>query len=115
MYRQFKDVRDFLDEVEVIQVARYVRRWARRLREHGFTREDAVVLSLGTFGTDVTGGILGVNAVITLDLSFINNFYAHQATLVRRLRAMTRQLPIPFRHASLPELWQPTKALAELP
>ena len=35
------EVRDFLDEVVVIQVTRYVRRWARRFQEHGFTREDA--------------------------------------------------------------------------
>jgi len=109
------EVRDFLDEVEVIQVGRYTRRWARRLREHGFTREDAAILSLGTFGTDLTGGILGANAVITLDLPFINNFHTHRATLERRLGAMTQQLSAPFRHASLPELWQPTKALAELP
>ena len=108
------EVRDFLAEVEVIQVIRYTRRWARRLREHGFTREDAVILSLGTFGTDLAGGILGVDAVITLDLPFINNFHTHKTTLNRRLRAMTRQLPAPFRHASLPELWQPTRALAEL-
>jgi hypothetical protein len=109
-----EEVHDFLDEVEVIQVTRYTRRWARRLRQYGFTREDAVILSLGTFGTDLAGGILGVDAVITLDLPFINNFYTHRATLNRRLGAMTRQLPVPFRHASLPELWQPTKALAEL-
>ncbi len=41
-------------EVEVIQVTRYTRRWARRLREHGFTREDAVILSLGTFGAELS-------------------------------------------------------------
>jgi hypothetical protein len=108
------EVRDFLEEVEVIQATRYARRWARRLREHGFTREDAAILSLGTFGTDMAGRILGVDAVITLDLPFVNNFYTHKTTLNRRLRAMTRQLPVPFQHASLPELWQPTKALAEL-
>lgn len=109
------EVRDFLDEVEIIQVGRYARRWARRLREHGFTREDANVLSLATFGTDSAGGILGVDAVVTLDLSFISNFYNHRTTLERRLRAMTQQLPIPFRHAGLPELWQLTQALARLP
>ena len=108
------EVRDFLAEVEIIQVTRYTRRWARRLREHGFTREDAVILSLSTFGTDLAGSILGVDAVITLDLPFINNFHTHKTTLDHRLRAMTRQLPVPFRYASLPELWQPTKALAEL-
>jgi len=108
------EVCDFLAEVEVIQVTRYTRRWARRLREHGFTREDAVILSLSTFGTDLAGVILGVDAVITLDLPLINNFHTHKTALNRRLRAMTRQLPTPFRHASLPELWQPTRALAEL-
>lgn len=50
------EVRDFLDEVEVIRVGRYARRWATRLREYGFTREDAAVFSLGTFGTDLAGG-----------------------------------------------------------
>jgi predicted nucleic acid-binding protein len=108
------EVRDFLDAVEVIQVTRYTRRWARRLREYGFTREDAAILGLATFGTDLAGSILGVDAVITLDLPFINNFHTRKATLNHRLRAMTQQLPVPFRHASLPALWQPTKALAEL-
>lgn len=56
-----------------------------------------------------------MDAVVTLDLPFINNFYTHQTTLERRLQAMTQQLLVPFRYASLPELWQPTKALAELP
>jgi hypothetical protein len=109
------EVRDFLGEVKVIQVTRYTRRWARRLREYGFTREDAVILSLGTFGTDLAGGILGVDVVITFDLAFVNNFRTHKATLNGRLRAMTQQLPVPFRHASLPELSQPAKVLAELP
>jgi len=31
---------------------RYTRRWARRLREANFNREDAYLLSLATFGTD---------------------------------------------------------------
>ena len=31
---------------------RYTRRWARRLREANFDREDAYLLSLATFGTD---------------------------------------------------------------
>lgn len=108
------EVQNFLDEVDVIQVSRYARRWARRLREHGFTREDAVVLCLGTFGTDLSGSILGVDAVVTLDLAFINHFYVQHEVLTRRLRAMTQQLTIPFRNALLPELWQVSQALVEL-
>jgi hypothetical protein len=43
----------FLNQVEVAVSTRYFRRWARRLREHGFSREDAAILALATFGTDV--------------------------------------------------------------
>lgn len=108
-----EEVRAVLDVVDVIHVGRYAARWARRLREQGFTREAATVLSLGTFGTDATGGILGVDAVLTLDLALISHFYRQQPTVARRLRAMTRQLAVPWRHASLPELWQPARAMGE--
>lgn len=108
-----EEVRTVLEAVEVIQVGRYAVRWARRLREHGFTREDAVVLSLGTFGTNLAGDILGVEAVLTLDVRCISHFYLQQPTLARRLQAMTRRLPVPWRHAQLPELWQPARALTE--
>ncbi len=40
----------FFKRVEVLYPGRYFKRWARRLRETGFTREDAKVLALGTFG-----------------------------------------------------------------
>lgn len=108
------EVRDFLDEVEVMQRGRYVRRWARRLREHGFTREDTAILSMATFGTDAEGAILGVDVIVTLDLPFINNFYMHRPTLERRLKAMARQLVPPFRDVGLPDLWPPTRALVAL-
>lgn len=108
------EVIDFLTEVDVIQVGRYTRRWGRRLREHGFTREDAVVLSLGSFGTSRTGDILGMDAVVTLDIPFINNFYVQQPVLERRLAAMTNQLKSPYMRVTLPYLWHVSTALAEL-
>jgi hypothetical protein len=60
-------VQTFLAYVEVMQAGRYFKRWTRRLQEHGFTREDAKILGLGTFGTDEAGEILGVQAIIILD------------------------------------------------
>jgi hypothetical protein len=57
----------FLRRVEVLYPGRYFKRWARRLRETGFTREDAKVLALGTFGTDAEGAVLGVQVVVTYD------------------------------------------------
>jgi hypothetical protein len=35
------EVQVFLASTEIMQVGRYFKRWARRLREHGFTSEDA--------------------------------------------------------------------------
>jgi len=105
------EVQEFLRMVDVIQVGHYVRRWARRLQEHGFTREDAIILSVGTFGTDAQGSILGVDVVVTLDRSLIHNYEAHRKTLERRLSAMTRQLPPPFRYANLPRLQEPAGVL----
>src|SRR5437870_2619578 len=91
----------------------YTRRWARRLHEHGFTREDAVVLSLGTFGTNLVGDMLGVDTVIMLDMPLINHFYTQHTTITRRLQAMTQQLQVPYREAKLPSLQTVAQALGE--
>lgn len=103
------EVRTFLATVEPLESGRYLKRWSRRLREHGFTREDALILALGTFGTTAVADILGVDSLITLDQPFINNFRLQQATLTRRLLAMTRQLTEPYRRAKLPMIIHPTE------
>ncbi|MGQ9627130.1 MAG: hypothetical protein ACUVV0_09540 [Anaerolineae bacterium] len=54
--------------------ARYFTRWARRLQEHGFRREDARLLSLGKFGTNEKGAVLGVQAIVTFDRPLVNNY-----------------------------------------
>jgi hypothetical protein len=72
------------------------------------------VLSLGTFGTDAKGSILGVDVVVTLDRPFVHNYEIHHETLERRLLAMTRQLTPPFRHAGIPKLQEPTEVLTML-
>ena len=60
---------------------RYFKRWARRLRECGFNREDAKVLGLATYGTDAAGRILGVETIVTFDRSLINNYEAQRPAL----------------------------------
>ncbi len=45
----------FLSRVEVAKTTRYYTRWARRLRGYAFTREDAAVIALATFGTSAEG------------------------------------------------------------
>jgi hypothetical protein len=82
--------------VGVAQPARYFRRWARRLRDLAFTREDAAVLALATFGTDAEAAILGMDFVATLDQHMINNWTARQAVIAERLAAMSGPLPEPY-------------------
>jgi hypothetical protein len=103
-FEQLIEVRTFLATVEPLESGRYVKRWARRLREYGFTREDALVLALATYGTDSTGGILGVDVLITLDRSFLNNFEIHRVELQSRLAAMTDGFAAPYHNARLPAM-----------
>lgn len=104
----------FLREVDTLRRGRYFDGWARRLREHGFTREDAKILSYGTFGLDPAGLTLGVTVVVTFDLPFINNFRVQREDLARRLKAMAVQLPRPYHDARLPEMATPERVLQML-
>jgi hypothetical protein len=106
-FEHLVEVRTFLAAVEPLESGRYLKRWARRLREHNFTREDALVLALATYGTDVKGDVLGVEWLVTLDRPFIRNFQCHGAELRTRLRAMTSQLQAPYRRATLPKVFHP--------
>ena len=67
-------IRFFLARTEVAQSTRYFKRWARRLRDYGFTKEDAEVLALATFGTNQNADILGMHVVATFDQPMINQW-----------------------------------------
>jgi hypothetical protein len=95
--------------VEVMEAGRYFKRWAHRLREQGFTREDAKVLSLATFGTDAKQQILGVGTILTFDRPLINHFRQQQGVLRSRLTAMTDNLLLPYAGASLPAVSHPAE------
>ena len=96
-----------LKRVQVAYPARYYTRWTRRLRERGFTSEDAALLALATFGTDVHAGILGMEIVATFDQPMINNWQAQQAAIRAHLAAMQQDLAAPYRYARLPLVLRP--------
>ena len=97
----------FFKRVEVLYPGRYFKRWARRLRETGFTREDAKVLALGTFGTDAEGAVLGVQAVVTYDRPMMRKWALERSELQERLARMTKAMDDPFGRARLPDVLHP--------
>ncbi len=100
-------VRFFLGRVEVVYPARYFARWARRLRGYGFTREDAAILALASFGTDKDAAILGLHVVATLDAPMINNWVIQRHVIQKRLVAMQADIPEPYRYTFLPQVLRP--------
>ena len=97
----------FLASTQVAQPARYFKRWARRLREYGFTKEDAEVLALATFGTTLNGDVLGMHLIVTFDQPMINQWHAHRAEIQDRLSNMQRSLEVPYSSVALPTVERP--------
>ena len=97
----------FLAHTQVAQPTRYFKRWARRLRDYGFTKEDAEVLAFATFSTNKDSDILGMHAVATFDQPMINQWTAQQEAIQERLSSMQRNLPASYRHAPFPLIQRP--------
>ncbi len=97
----------FLERVEVIVSARYFKRWARRLRDYGFTKEDAAILALATFGTNKARNILGTDIIATFDQPMINQWSAQQLAILERFEAMRNDIFAPYNQAKLPQVLKP--------
>ena len=113
-YASHREAQFLLSLTRVLLAAPYFRRWARRVREEGFTREDAKVLGLATFGTTETGEVLGVETIVTLDRPLTHHYTSTLPTLQRKLAAMATDLQAPFCYASLPKLRTPREALSAI-
>ena len=107
-----EQIRPFL---QVLIPTKYQRRWARRLhQDFGFGREDAHLLSLATFGTDLSGETFGVDLFVTFDLKLLDRFSENFPVIQSRFVHMVSHLSDPYREAKLPEIVTPTEALALL-
>ncbi len=100
-------IRMFRAQVEILFPARYFRRWARRLRDYNFTREDAAMLALATFGTNDKGTLWGMHVVATYDQPMLNHWHLQQASIQARFADMKRDLTLPYNHAVLPDVLRP--------
>jgi len=113
-YALRREAQFLLSLTRVLLAAPYFKRWARRVRGKGFTREDAKMLGLATFGTTETGELLGVETIVTLDRPLARHYTSTLPALQRKLAAMATDLPAPFCYASLPKLRTPHEALSAI-
>lgn len=91
-----------------------MRRWARRLRDLTFAREDALMLSLAVFGLDPQRGTLGVDWFVTTDLALLKDTQAKFHTISSHFEAMIAHLPAPYNLLVLPGLLSLDDVLARL-
>ena len=68
--------------IYIISIHIEFKRWTRRLKEYGFTKEDAEVLALATFGTTLNGDILGMHILATSDQPMESMFPGYSEAIV---------------------------------
>jgi hypothetical protein len=93
-----------LEDTLPLKKARYLRRWARRLTEFGFSSEDAIVLAYGSFGLDVESQMVGVDAIITTDVRLADRYNQRHPEIRTRFNDMITNLPEAYRQLTLPQL-----------
>lgn len=87
-----------------LQKGNYHRRWARRLRELSFSREDAVILAYGNFGVNSISSLVAVQTIITTDQKLVANYDYRQAEIELRFARMIQNLAEPYSKFELPEV-----------
>ena len=93
-----------LADTRPLKKARYLRRWARRLTEFGFSSEDAIVLAYGSFGLDVESETVGVDAIITTDIRLADRYKQRNPEINNRFNDMITNLPEAYRQIKLPQV-----------
>jgi hypothetical protein len=104
----------FLPYWWVLRPGKYLKRWARRLREERFSREDALILSNASFGMDEIHQTFGAEVVVTTDKAMKERYEAGFARIEQRFRRMTQRLKEPYCNALLPDVMTPEELLAAL-
>lgn len=103
-----------LSDCRTFRKGRYLRRWARRLRDFGFSPEDAIVLAYGSFGVSDDGTQIGAHAVVTADLKLAVRYEDNRAEIERRFREMVDALSGVYATLSLPRVLTTADVLTKL-
>lgn len=102
-----------LAQTRTLQKGRYLRRWARRLRDVGFSPEDAIVIAYGSFGLNLHTQSIGVETVITNDLKLKTHFTARFSAIRDSFENMVTHLPDPYHELTLPRIVAVAEVLAD--
>src|SRR6185369_2806727 len=79
-----------LADTRPLRKARYLRRWARRLTDFGFSPEDAIVLAYGSFGLDAESQTVGVDAIIATDIRLADRYTQRHSEIMTRFNDRSR-------------------------
>lgn len=93
---------------------RYLRRWARRLRDFGFSPEDAVVVAYGSLGVSRDSKQIGAETIITADLKLAKRFEINFGEIEQRFRDMVLALSDAYATLTLPRVLTTTDVLSRL-
>jgi hypothetical protein len=93
-----------LADTRTLRKARYLRRWARRLKGFGFSPEDAILLAYGSFGVDADSKMVGVDTIITTDIRLADHYQERFVEIESRFRNMVRNLPEDYAGLALPQV-----------
>lgn len=93
-----------LAEAQPLLKGRYLRRWARRLRDAGFSPEDAVVIAYGSFGVSSDRASVGVDMIVTTDLKMALRYNQNFNEIQSRFNDMRTNLTPAYAALRLPEI-----------
>lgn len=94
----------FLADLQSLKKARYLRRWARRLKDFSFSPEDAIILAYGSFGFDLEKQTVGVDMIVTTDQGLEKNYFRNFDQIEKRFKDMILNLPEPYKDLRLPRV-----------
>lgn len=93
-----------LSDCRTFKKGRYLRRWARRLRDVEFSAEDAIVLAYASFGVAADGTQIGTEAIVSADLRLATRYEDNSADIKRRFNEMLTALAGVYATLALPRV-----------
>lgn len=97
--------------LKILDRARYLKRWARRLTDFDFTYEDSKIISYACFGINLITQKLGTDVIITNDQKLIDRYNLNFAQIEDRFTRMIVSLAPPYQNGRLPCIVAPEKLL----